>query len=264
VGAAQFTAAPCLSTNTSRIIASIREAGDAGIDLLAFAETATTGYFPETIAAVRPEALHEAEGQIAEACGAAGVAAVVGTPFFSAGRCFNSATVIDRHGSIVGRQHKLQLVPTDDWAVAGEDQAVFWLPGIPLPLSVIVCHDKRYPELVRLPVLAGARLIVYISHETWHDGETSPQPFFLRCLRWCRLTTHCGLTSKVPCGRRPGASHGGGAGPLPRPGPGPRRREPRLHPPRQRMRQPHRHGGRLPRPLACAVANGGGHGGGWN
>ena len=181
VGAAQFTAAPCLSTNTSRIIASIREAGDAGIDLLAFAETATTGYFPETIAATRPDALREAEGQIAEACGAAGVAAVVGTPFFSAGRCFNSATVIDRHGSIVGRQHKLQLVPTDDWAVAGEDQAVFWLPGIPLPLSVIVCHDKRYPELVRLPVLAGARLIVYISHETWHDGETSPTPNLSSC-----------------------------------------------------------------------------------
>ena len=196
VGAAQFTAAPCLSTNTSRIIASIREAGDAGIDLLAFAETATTGYFPETIATTRPEALHEAEGQIAEACGAAGVAAVVGTPFFSAGRCFNSATVIDRRGSIVGRQHKLQLVPTDDWAVAGEDQAVFWLAGIPLPLSVIVCHDKRYPELVRLPVLAGARLIVYISHETWHDGETSPTPNLSSCAACPLLTTESGLTPR--------------------------------------------------------------------
>ena len=33
----------------------------------------------------------------------------------------------------------------------------------------------------RLPVLAGARLIVYISHETWHDGETSPTPNLSSC-----------------------------------------------------------------------------------
>ena len=28
-------------------------------------------------------------------------------------------------------------------------------PGV--PCAAIICHDKRYPELVRLPVLAGAR-----------------------------------------------------------------------------------------------------------
>merc|ERR1711879_182594 len=44
-----------------------------------------------------------------------------------------------------------------------------------LPLSVIICHDKRYPELVRLPVLRGARLVVYISHETWHDDGPVPR-----------------------------------------------------------------------------------------
>jgi predicted amidohydrolase len=34
------------------------------------------------------------------------------------------------------------------------------------PCSIIICHDERYPELVRLPVLAGAKLIFYISHES--------------------------------------------------------------------------------------------------
>jgi hypothetical protein len=89
-----------------------------------------------------------------------------------------------------------------------------WLPGISLPISVIICHDKRCecsalariqhlgqrierclarfyssdcrmwawvwcgvvdPELVRLPVLCGARLIVYISWETWHDDNPVPR-----------------------------------------------------------------------------------------
>ena len=37
------------------------------------------------------------------------------------------------------------------------------------PAQVIICHDKRYPELCRLPVLAGARVLFYISCETYHD-----------------------------------------------------------------------------------------------
>ena len=82
------------------------------------------GYFPETIATISPDELVEAEAEIANACAVAGVATVVGTPHYTNGRCFNSATVIDSSGRVVGRQHKLQLVPTDDWAVAGEDMHV--------------------------------------------------------------------------------------------------------------------------------------------
>lgn len=35
-------------------------------------------------------------------------------------------------------------------------------------------HDKRYPELCRLPTLAGARVIFYISCETYHDDLPLP------------------------------------------------------------------------------------------
>lgn len=37
------------------------------------------------------------------------------------------------------------------------------------------CMDVVDPELVRLPVLCGARLIVYISWETWHDDGPVPR-----------------------------------------------------------------------------------------
>lgn len=175
VAAAQIVATRDLNTNLANIIDRIHAAGRDGIHLLAFAEAATTGYYDDSIAATPAAALASAERKIAEACAEAGVATVVGTPHYENGRCFNSATVIDRTGQVVGRQHKLQLVPTDHWAVAGENMHVMWLPDIPLPLSVIICHDKRYPELVRLPVLCGARLIVYISWETWHDDGPVPR-----------------------------------------------------------------------------------------
>ena len=84
-------------------------------------DTVDAGYYSEAIQATTPGQLAAAEAKIAEACAVAGVATVVGTPYHSTdGRCFNSATVIDNMGRVVGRQHKLQLVPTDDWAVAGE------------------------------------------------------------------------------------------------------------------------------------------------
>ena len=37
------------------------------------------------------------------------------------------------------------------------------------PICIIICHDIRFPELCRIPVLAGARIIFYLSCEQWHD-----------------------------------------------------------------------------------------------
>jgi predicted amidohydrolase len=128
------------------------------------------------IEAATAEELREAERRIGEACAAAGVAAVVGTPYraaMAAPGCggagagagagagslplpphcyYNSATAFDERGAVVGRQHKVQLVPTDSWAAPGARLQVIWLRGV--AVSIIICHDKRYPELVRLP---GAR-----------------------------------------------------------------------------------------------------------
>ena len=44
-------------------------------------------------------------------------------------------------------------------------------------MSLFVCGLMIVvdPELVRLPVLCGARLIVYISFETWHDDTPVPR-----------------------------------------------------------------------------------------
>ena len=69
-------------------------------------------------------------------------------------------------------QAKLQLVPTDSFAVPGKSLNVFKLHDV--LCSIIICHDSRHAELVRLPVLHGAKLIFYMSWETWHDDGPVP------------------------------------------------------------------------------------------
>jgi predicted amidohydrolase len=46
-----------------------------------------------------------------------------------------------------------------------------------VPCTILICHDERYPELVRLPVLAGARVIFYISHESGVRQEQKLGPY---------------------------------------------------------------------------------------
>ena len=53
--------------------------------------------------------------------------------------------------------------------------AFFELEGA--PSTVIVCHDERYPELVRLPAIAGARIIYYVSSESGISEESKLAPY---------------------------------------------------------------------------------------
>jgi hypothetical protein len=46
-----------------------------------------------------------------------------------------------------------------------------------VPYSIIICHDERYPELVRLPVLAGSRVVFYLSHESPLKEESKLGPY---------------------------------------------------------------------------------------
>eukprot|EP00930_Biecheleria_cincta_P086898 TRINITY_DN76156_c0_g1_i1.p1 TRINITY_DN76156_c0_g1~~TRINITY_DN76156_c0_g1_i1.p1 ORF type:complete len:409 (+),score=39.49 TRINITY_DN76156_c0_g1_i1:35-1228(+) len=175
VGAAQFQP-KVLQDNVSQIIRFIKEAAAQGIEVLLLPEAAIPGYDEDAILEATPQQLTEAEQMIRDACAEHHVAAIVGTAYHdAAGRCYNSATVIGPTGEVVGRQHKLQLVPPDEsWSRPGEAVHVFHLCGV--PIAIIICHDKRYPELVRLPVLAGARLIFYMACESWHDDLPLPCP----------------------------------------------------------------------------------------
>jgi predicted amidohydrolase len=109
--------------NTATIIAFIKKASKAGAQVVTFHETATTGYSASAIRDNGHDALLECERAIAAACRTHAIACVVGTAHFSErhGTIHNTALVIDDKGRSICRQSKLQLVPTDHWAVPGDD-----------------------------------------------------------------------------------------------------------------------------------------------
>src|SRR5439155_15365298 len=115
----------------------------------------------------------DAEAKIARACKELGLWAVVGMPVRDGRKLYNSAVVIDDSGKVRERYHKVQLA--EDWPDPGDHLSVFRVKGV--PCSVIICHDERYPELVRLPVLAGARVVFYLSHESPLAQENKLGPY---------------------------------------------------------------------------------------
>lgn len=173
VAAVQMRSSASLADNAARIREFIGKCAAEGARVAVFPECALTGYDEETILATSAKQLAEAERQIAEGCREAGIYAVVGMPFRDGEKLFNSAAVIGPDGRVVERYHKIQLA--ERWPDRGDHLSVFHVDGV--PCSIIICHDERYPELVRLPVLAGAQVVFYVSHESGIRSEGKIGPY---------------------------------------------------------------------------------------
>ena len=173
VAAVQMRSSRDLDDNVARIRKSLRRCADDGARVAVFPECALTGYYGDLIPKISAGQLADAEAQVARACRDVGIYAVVGTPHRANGKLFNSSVVIDPSGKVVERYHKVQLA--EPWPDPGDHLSVFKVDGV--PCSIIVCHDERYPELVRLPVLAGARVVFYLSHESGVRAENKIGPY---------------------------------------------------------------------------------------
>jgi predicted amidohydrolase len=174
VAAVQMRSTRDLAANISKIETQLGECARDGVRVAVYPECALTGYFDDAyMQAISAEQLADAENRVAEACRLHNIYAVLGTPHRKEHRLYNSAVVIAPNGEILARYHKLQLA--ESWPTAGNQLILFRIDGI--PASIIICHDERYPELVRLPVLAGARVVFCLSHESGLDQESKLIPY---------------------------------------------------------------------------------------
>jgi predicted amidohydrolase len=151
-----------LDANVSHAIDLLKKCAADQVQVAVFPECALTGYFDDVIRKLRAQRLAAAEERVCRACKELNLCAIVGTPVRSGDRLYNSAVVIGADGRVRERYHKVQLA--EAWPTPGDHLSVFTLGGV--PCSAIICHDERYPELVRLPVLAGGRVVFYLSHES--------------------------------------------------------------------------------------------------
>jgi len=176
VAAVQLAVNNDLKKNTERICEHIQTLAKQGVRVALFPECATTGYFKDEIPKYTQEQLKKAEETIAHACAENDLYAIVGSPYFEEGVRYNMALVIDHQGRTIYRQAKIQLVGGDkSWAQPGNKLSTFKIDDI--TCSLIICHDSRYPELVRLPVLKGSRLVFYLSWESDTKAEHKIDPY---------------------------------------------------------------------------------------
>ena len=173
VAAVQMRSTRDLDANVERTIERLKKCAADGVQVAVFPECSVSGYFDDYIPKLSARELKEAESRLAAACRELGLWAVVGTPVREGGKLFNSAVVLSSEGKVVERYHKVQLA--ENWPTPGDHLSVFKLAGV--PCSIIICHDERYPELVRLPVLAGARVVFYLSHESGLKQEAKLNPY---------------------------------------------------------------------------------------
>jgi predicted amidohydrolase len=173
IASVQMRSSDNIQENVPRIAEFIMKCAADGARVVVFPECALSGYYEKAIVNLTEYQIREAEKQVATACSEAGVYAIVGLPWRQNGKLFNSASVINPEGKVIERYHKIQLA--ESWPDEGDHLSVFSIDSI--PCSIIICHDERYPELVRLPVLAGAKVVFYVSHESGIKEQSKIVPY---------------------------------------------------------------------------------------
>jgi predicted amidohydrolase len=128
-------------------------------DAILFPECAITGYHCD-FTQISPSEVSEALQTIASAARSARCSVLIGSPTFHRGRRYNSMLVYNACGRLVYCYSKVHLTDLDRRVfVPGDNLAFFRIAGV--PCTAILCHERRYPELVRLPVMLGAQIVFH-------------------------------------------------------------------------------------------------------
>lgn len=165
VAAVQMHANDDIEKNAREIVDRLNACASKRVDVAAIHEGVLFGYCdrPDFWAGLDQSRIERAERQIVRACRDTGIAAVVGSTHLEGGRRFNSLLVVDRDGTVRGRYGKIHLAG-ERWFEPSQHLPVYSLCGV--PCCFLICHDIRYPELVRLPAAAGAQICFFCSCES--------------------------------------------------------------------------------------------------
>jgi predicted amidohydrolase len=115
---------------------------------------------------------------VARAAAEAGVAVVLGTERVVDGGLLVTALVIDRDGTRLGFQDKVQLDPSEDgtYLAATTGRRVFEAAG--MTFGIAICHEGwRYPETVRWAARHGAQVVFHPHLYEAEPGGFSPSTF---------------------------------------------------------------------------------------
>jgi predicted amidohydrolase len=158
VAAAQIPASMEIERNVTAMVEKIGEAARQKADVVAFPELAVTGGKRVV-----------AEGAIERLCAAAkanSITVVFGLPRRDNGRWYNSAVVVGPGGEILTRYDQLAAVTPFS---PGERASAMWFSVKGVPAVVTIGREALWNEIAELAAIAGARLHINISRETFRS-----------------------------------------------------------------------------------------------
>ena len=170
--------------NLQRIEAAVAEAAEAGARLVLLQELHNGPYFCQHESVDEFDRAEPIPGPSSERLGrlAKAHSMVIVASLFerrAAGLYHNTAVVLERDGSLIGRYRKMHI-PDDP----GFLEKFYFTPGDlgfePVDtsvgrLGVLVCWDQWYPEAARLMALAGAELLLYPTAIGWDPGDDAAE-----------------------------------------------------------------------------------------
>lgn len=150
--------------SADKVLFWMAEAAAAEVDVVAFPEACLCGYSCDEAywRTADRRAFLAAEARVVAEAARLQLGVVLGTVHWEGDALFNSLLVIGADGRVRGRYAKTHLA--ESWPQAGQHLPVYEVGGA--PSCFIICHDVRYPELVRLPAAAGAKVCYYCSNES--------------------------------------------------------------------------------------------------
>jgi NAD+ synthase (glutamine-hydrolysing) len=162
-----------LEGNRERILSRLREAKEAGADVVLFPELAVTGYPPEDLL-LRPSFVEAAEASLEQiAREARGIVAFVGTPHLD--RDLYNVCAVCASGEVKALYRK-RFLPNygvfDEHRYFAPGRDLFLLEHGAVLIGPTVCEDIWQPGPPATDLaLAGAQLIVNISASPFHVGK---------------------------------------------------------------------------------------------
>ena len=184
----------------------ILRAGVEGAGLICFPEAFVPGYLVGT--QPMPPAdqgfLNQAWATIGEAAAKAGVAVVLGTERVVDGARRLTVLVIDRGGSFLGFQDKVQLDPSEESVYAPSSGRRVFKVG-PLTFGIVICHEGwRYPETVRWAAIHGAQVVFHPHFDVdpagpYKPGFADPTNTFHEKAMLCRAAENTCYFASVNC-----------------------------------------------------------------
>jgi len=166
VGAWQVINRASIEDNLASLKRGVKEAADAGVELLITPETCLTGLFPRGRVTKDPKAVAAAERELLRFVAKQRNAPhlVYGLPVWQPVpghrlkmTRYNVSRVCRPDGKVIFTGPKIHSCESEFWH--GYRLNEFHVNGV--PVSMHICHDGRYPEVWTLPVMFGARLVIH-------------------------------------------------------------------------------------------------------